>query len=294
MDIVKDKFLNVDSYVLKSEKIELVVLPDIGFKIASIKYLPKNKEFLDIENVKSYKKPKYNDLFKDYDNSGGNDMIPTLEPCEYPEGSNFEDVILPDRGDAWSLDWDVKIENNRLIGELYLKSLPLKFIKIYEFIDESTINMEYMVENLTDKDMYYLWSFQAFNKYEEDLEFIFNKGMSIPVNTLTNEDLMRYDLKNLNEYRDDRAYKYFFWGKREDGIVGIDYKNDKIKYTYEYDVEKVPYLGVYVDKQIGRFSIEPTNSFFDSIIVAYDNNSCHIIEGNKTDKWNVKIRIEEY
>ncbi|HEY4544538.1 MAG TPA: hypothetical protein VIG40_07825 [Tissierellaceae bacterium] len=290
MEIRESSYKGLESIEIETDKLLYRFIPKLGLKLASIYIKEKEKEIL-YQSHDDFKLPKYKDKYLDYDISGIDDIIPTLEPCKYPNGK-YEGLNLPDRGDVWNREVETKITNNSIKSEILLKSLPLKFEKEISLKDDLTLNMKYKVTNLSDYDSYYLWTLQNYLYFSENAEFIFDKADFIAVNVLTNEDLTRYNLKNLNEYRDDRNYKYFFWGKRKNGIVGINYKDEQIVYKLEYDVDKIPYLGIFINRKNNKISIEPTNSFFDSIEVAYDNNSIHEIKGKAVDEFDIDLKIE--
>lgn len=293
MIVREEKYLNEDAYILENNDLKVIVLKRLGFKIASIYDKKLKKEFLIQPKNSEYKTPKYGDSFVNYDNSGLNDMIPTLEPSEYPMEGSLKGRQIPDRGEVWSNNWDLDIINNRIYGKMNFKSLPLRFEKSIS-LNNNRIEQKYRVKNLVDYKVYYLWSMQGQHLINDNTEFIFQNDMKYIINVLTNEDLNRLDISKLKEYRDDRKYKYFFWGKLKKGLTGLDYKDENVKFIIEYDTDKIPYLGISVDKKRSMCSVEPSNTFFDSILVANDNNTAHCIEGKDVDEWYVDILIDRY
>lgn len=290
MSIIESKYKGLKSIEIESENLIYRFIPSLGLKLASVYLKASGKEILyQVED--DFKIPIKNDKYVRYDKSGVDDIIPTMEICKYPEDEN---IILNDRGDIWDEELLFEIVDGKIITETKLESLPLIFKKTIQIKDENTLEMKYQVTNTSDKDIYYLWTMQNFLNYSENAEFLFDNKDAIPVNVLTHEDLMSLDLKKLSSYREDRSYKYFFWGKRENGNIGIDYKDEKILYNLVYDVDKIPYLGILVNRRRGKISIEPTNSFFDSIEVAKDNNSIHEIKANKIDEWTISLNVEAY
>lgn len=291
------KHLNMDAIVLESEQIEVKVLPNLGFKVASILHKSKNKEFLFQPIKGSYQIPQYGDNFQEYDRSGLDEMIPTIVEDKYPIGE-LEGRNLPDHGDVWSIPWKVELLDNKVVGNVSLRSLPLEFTKSISFSEKDTIRMDYTVKNLSKEDIHYIWVLHGLNVFDNDTEFIFQDDMNFPINIYSNEDLEKINLKYLKDYKDNRSYKYYFWGEIKNGEVGLDYKKDRIKYLIKYDTKIHPYLGVWVTK--GEFNGEyncclgPSNGFYDSVSLSYENNRIPLLKRNDEEKWTIFIEIKEY
>src|SRR3954467_8091840 len=98
----------VKRLVLQNNLIRLELLPDVGGKVTSLVYLPSNHEFIfqPPEPQKGYRVPGYGSLFKDFDNSGFDECVPTVAACLYPE-EPFRNEQLPDHGEVWSVPWSV-------------------------------------------------------------------------------------------------------------------------------------------------------------------------------------------
>lgn len=292
-----DKHLNMDALIMENKYLQIKTLPKLGFKIASIIYKPKDKEFLFQPTKEKYHLPNYGDSFERYDTSGLDEMLPTIDKCKYP-GHEFRERILPDHGDVWSLPWNVEVLNNEIIGNVKLRSLPLGFTKSISFKDENTIRMDYQVKNLSNEDIYYIWALHGLNVFDNDTSFIFQNDMINPFNVQDNEDLNRFDFHDLKNYGDGKTYKFYFPNEITRGQVGLNYKKDKIKYMIKYDSEILPYLGVWITK--GGFkgeyncALEPSNGFYDSVDLAYKNKKIPLLKENEKDKWTIYIEIKEY
>ncbi len=106
------------------------------------------------------------------------------------------------------------------------------------------------------------------------------------------------DIKYLKNYRDKEAYKFYFEGDLEKGQVGLDYTKDRVQYLIKYQTKINPYLGVWITK--GGFkgeyncALEPSNGFYDSVSLAYENQKLPLVQGQEEHKWTVFIEIKEY
>jgi hypothetical protein len=285
------------SIVIESENIKLSIIPDIGFKVASIIYKPKQKEFLFQPTLGKYDIPSYGDDFEKYDTSGMDEMLPTIDRCTYPIGK-FKGRELPDHGDLWSVPWYVSIIDNKVIGSVNLRSLPLQFIKTISFENPNTIRMDYKVKNLSSENIYYLWALHGLNVFNDHTKFTFSDEMKDVLNVANEDDLSLMDLKYLKNYGDKNFHKYYFTNEIKNGVVGLDYTDERIKYTISYNPIINPYLGVWITK--GGFkdeyncALEPSNGFYDNLNNAYYKDKLPQLEAFEEREWTIFIEIQEY
>lgn len=297
MSIKEGSHLGLKTIDIQTKALRVKVIPELGFKITSIVYKPLEKEFLFQPSNGKYSIPDFGDDFSKYDTSGFDEMLPTVDACTYPEGE-FRGTSLPDHGDLWSLPFDVRIEDEKLVGRVDLKSLPLSFEKKISIEGETIIKMEYKVKNLSDKKLYYLWTLHGLNNFDDDTEFIFSEDMKKVINVQGDEDLNKLDLKSLKSYEDKKSYKYYFWGEIKRGRVGIRYKKERLEYIINYDPKVNPYLGIWITK--GGFkgeyncAIEPSNGFYDSLERAYNNKMIESLKASEEKTWSIEIDINKY
>src|SRR5579862_4893411 len=93
----------------------MVILPEIGGKIASLRSEESGTEFLWQDDTRPYRPILYGDDFGNYDASGFDECFPTIGECRYPEFP-WEGVTAPDHGELWCTPWryDLKDEAVRL------------------------------------------------------------------------------------------------------------------------------------------------------------------------------------
>jgi hypothetical protein len=295
--IENGKHLNMNAIIMKNENLQVKLLPDLGFKMASIVHLPKQKEFLFQPTKNKYSIPNYNDKFEKYDTSGLDDVIPTIDECTYPHGK-FKGKLLPDHGDVWSMKWDVGVFKNKVVGNVALKSLPLELTRHIELSEDSTIRLNYKVKNLGDEEVYFIWALHGLNNFDDYTEFIFQEDMVDVINVYDNEDLTKIDLKKLDNYETGRSYKYYFLNEFNKGEVGLNYTREKLKYIIKYDANVLPYLGIWITK--GGFkgehncALEPSNGFYDSLSTAYLNKKLPCLSSHEEINWSIEIQIIDY
>lgn len=308
--IYEKKYSNMDAIIMENDNIKLTLLPEIGFKIASMVYKPKEKEIFFQPTNNLYKIPSYGDTFEIYDTSGCDDMIPTIDKCSYPIGK-YKNTILSDHGESWSTSWNAEIKNDKIIGSFDLKSLPLTFKKVIYFKDDNSINMDYTVKNNDDENIIFIWALHGLNAFDENTEILIPKENDRIINVHSSELLgdigdthsfpilkeKNIDLTKLNSYEDKKTYKYYFLEPFKTGTVGLNYKDDNLTYLIHFEPEKIPYVGIWITtggfKGEYNVAIEPTNGFYDSLKIAYENNKFQTVNRNSEKSWSISLELLE-
>lgn len=289
-----DKHNNLNCIVLESEKLRVKILPELGFKMASLVYKEKNKEILFQPTDLKYSIPKYKDAFEKYDTSGLDEMIPTIDKCI------VNDIELPDHGDVWSIPWDVEVSDNEVIGRVKLRSFPLEFEKKISFSKSNIIKMDYRVKNPSNGEVPYLWALHGLNKFDDNTEIIFPEGTEKLLDVRNNKTINKEeidDLKDLSKYKDKESYKLYILGKLSKGKCGLYYKDLGLKYIIKFDKKINPYLGIWITK--GGFkgeyncALEPSNGFYDSLELAMKNNRYASLKSFEEKYWTVHLEINE-
>ncbi len=134
-----------------------VVFPDLGGKIISLVRIASGREYLiSLSSNEDFRKPSFGGTFVDYNNVGFDECIPTIAPCEYPEGK-FAGFQLPDHGDVWSLSWQHEVRDTGVILSVEGRSLPFMFRK-HLSLQGATLQIEYELLNTSDTRFQFLWS----------------------------------------------------------------------------------------------------------------------------------------
>lgn len=288
--ISHDNYLNMNVYVIENDKLIVKVLKDFGAKILSIYHKETDYELLFQTTKNEYKIPKLGDSFEEYDTSGVDEMLPTIDPCFYPNSY----VKLNDHGDVWAQKWENDINDNTLISKVRSDTLKLDLHRSITLEDDEII-LSYKLKNLTEQDHYYLWAFHGLLNFNDKTELEFpTNGEIINVLDSTTYD---FDYKKLSEYPDKNSYKFYFVDEIDNGEVKIFQrdKNLEIKYNFSTDINK--YLGVWVTKGGFKgeynFAIEPSSGFYDSLERAFLNKKASKIDSKDEKNWELKIKVSK-
>lgn len=290
MKIEKSKHLNKNTIKIENQFLEVHVLEDFGAKIASIIYKEKDFQLLFQPSMGKYEKPELGDSFEEYDTSGIDEMLPTIDRSYYPN----TDIELFDHGNIWTEKWDYEIEDGALISHIKEPVLGLDFSRRIE-LDGNKIKLFYSLENKTDKDLFYLWAFHGLFNFGEDTEIELPKGSIVNVMKDKEYD---FDIRKLGEYPDQGSYKFYLADEVEEGMTKIIHKKENIEIIYKFDTEINKYLGIWVTK--GGFkgeynlAIEPSSGYYDSLEKAYKNKKISKIERGQRLTWNLELEVNKW
>ena len=228
----------------------------------------------------------YDSDYNAVDVCGFDDMFPTVDAC-YGEQYPWEGAKIPDHGEVWSLDWNLKAVGERIEADIYGVRFPYKLSKSIYFNDIGALRCDYRLENLCGFNFEFLWAAHVMFAMEEDSYIILPAGQMNTTLTYTRDgylgsgygDNMSIDEKfdisatddcsfMINFSRQSKIYmeKFYLNGAVKHGICGVMYSSDGSAYTMSFPVEQVPYLGVLISKglHIGECVIlEPCTAAFD-------------------------------
>lgn len=283
-----DKHLNEDVFSLENDKLKVKVLKKFGGKVVSIVHKESGYEVLFQPTKEKYEMPKLGNSFEDYDTSGIDEMLPTIDECFYP--NSYEK--LNDHGDVWAQVWDYEEKEDSLVTSVRSDTLKLDLIRTISLKDEEVI-FSYKLKNLTKQDHYYLWAFHGLLNFDDSSYFEFPINSEI-VN-VKDSSVYDFDYKNLGEYEDNKAYKFYFPDEIKEGKVSLIHKSKNIRIDYQYSTDINKYLGIWINK--GGFkgeynlAIEPTSGYFDSLERAFKNKKASLIKSREEKTWELRMKI---
>jgi galactose mutarotase-like enzyme len=305
------------AYILESDLIRITLLPSIGFKVASFIYKPLHKEVLFQPAAGSYVQPEHGAPFLDFDTSGIDDMLPTVDAC------SWNGTHLPDHGDAWSLPWQVCAEDTCIKGSLTIPSLPLYCERQVCLLNDSTIRLNYWVRNTGSNRTSYLWALHPLSLLEKGTRLLVPKSCTdyfsvhncgprgtvgtFPTNrhpeTLsmgaqnTSPTHMIQDPFELDNYPSGECFKFYINSPVTSGTSGLYYKQSDLAFLIDTDVTRNPWLGVWINKGDPtvkgevNVAMEPANGFYDSLTNAHANDKVAWLEPGQEHTWHVDLSL---
>ncbi|HHY79455.1 MAG TPA: DUF5107 domain-containing protein [Thermoanaerobacter sp.] len=303
-------FKGVDAIKLENDGLKVLILPDIGSKIASIYRKDKDFEVLFQNKEGIYRKPKLGDKFAEFDASGFDDAFPTIDRCivKY-EGREIE---YPDHGEVWSATFNYEIINDKI--KLWFESaiLPCRYEKNI-WLEGEKLKLHYKIKNNGKTEFPCMWIMHCLARCEEDMILKFPPGTKEVVNVQKSSKLGEVDSIHPfpvttsldgNIYRLDRVLprnsghteKYYVNGMVKEGVCSIYYPSQNVTFEIKFDKNKLPYLGFWVTE--GGFrgdyncAFEPTNGFYDSIDIAKKKNKLFYLKSKEEFEFDIEISLK--
>lgn len=150
---------NVDGftcYGLRNEAVEVVVVPELGAKLLSLRNRQSGREWMwTPPDGGALFRNRLGDLFDDSTKIGADECIPTIMPCRW-QGRD-----LADHGEAWTEAWTLDEDAfaaGRIVTALQLPVSPLFFERSL-LLNGATVQLDYRVTNLAADATDYLWAF---------------------------------------------------------------------------------------------------------------------------------------
>jgi galactose mutarotase-like enzyme len=311
-----DAEIALKQITLENQHVRLQMLPEVGSKITSLKHLPGNREFLlqPPEPSEPYRIPGYGSLFKDFDNSGFDECLPTVGACRYP-GKGFN-ADLPDHGEVWSVPWEWEASGDSAKLRCSCRQLPLIFYKEIRLKQESVL-ISYKVQNTSAEQINFLWSSHPLlSIYPGDRVVIppevhevfidqshtgrlggFGDRTSWPLTVDRNGQ--EADLSLLLPPAANAAEKYFT-PRLSQGYCALYSLSTNHSITFRFDPRRVPFVGMWINQggwPTGSASkqytvaLEPCSGAPDSLEKAVEFNQASVLAGKESKTWELEIQL---
>ena len=308
--ISKVKFKQRDAVKIENSSLKVIVIPELGGKIASIFRKDKNFELLFENKEEFYKTPEIYAPFDEYDAAGFDDAFPTIDKSSViVAGKNIE---YPDHGEIWSAKFDYKINDETVMLKYNSKILDYSYKKNIHLQGDRVI-VEYSIENSGKAEFPCIFAMHCLINCEKDMKLLFPKGTDKVINVHKSRYLgevskvhnfpLTSDINGKHIYLDTildssaaNEEKYYVLGEIKHGKCGAYYPSKDVTYNVYFDNYKLPYLGFWVTE--GGFrgdyncAMEPTNGFYDSIDTASRENKIQILKSGETLKFKIEIELK--
>jgi galactose mutarotase-like enzyme len=145
---------------LRSEQMEVIVVPTLGAKLTNLRRL-RGREWLWRNDQIALAPPVAGTSYVEEADSGGwDECFPTVGSCPLPGQS---DIMLPDHGELWSLPWECRVYDfaggTAFTGTAKGKVLPYDFHR--EVILERAapvVRLHYRLRHLGETPFPWIWS----------------------------------------------------------------------------------------------------------------------------------------
>ncbi|HEY4677276.1 MAG TPA: hypothetical protein VIJ01_08950 [Candidatus Angelobacter sp.] len=311
-----DAEIALKQITLENQHVRLQMLPEVGSKITSLVYVPDNREFLfqPPDPQQPYRIPGYGAQFKDFDNSGFDECLPTVGACRYPSKAFSAD--LPDHGEVWSIPWEWQASESSAKLQCRCRQLPLIFYKEIRLKQESVL-ISYKVENTSAEKIDYLWSSHPLLAlYPGDRVMVppevtevfidqshtgrlggFGDRTSWPRTVDRNGKAA--DLSLILPPEANAAEKYFT-PRLSHGWCALYSPSTNHSITFRFDPKVIPYVGMWINQggwptnsafKHYTVALEPCSGAPDSLEKAVAFNQASVLAGHESRNWELEIHL---
>lgn len=304
----------LSAWVLENDTLRAIVVPDLGAKLASLFDRRSQVEWLADPGPRPVKRVDYGAVFTDQDLSGWDEMFPTITACKYPAPGKNLGTWLPDHGEVWTLPWKREPSPQ---GSLKLSvegaALPYRLTRTLYFSAQDRLQMEYEAENLGEERMPYLWAAHPQFACGDEAEIRLPEQVTCVCNTLgelswgwgapetrfdwplalrPDGETVRIDRTGLASLK--QARKFFVLPDTRAGWAGLVRCPEGDWLRIDWDPQKVPYLGVWIDEgaisHMTAAAPEPMTGFYDSLALAWEKKEITVLEPGEIHRWSLTVR----
>ncbi|MEN8097910.1 MAG: hypothetical protein ABFQ89_02435 [Chloroflexota bacterium] len=311
---------------LRNEYLSLVVIPELGAKIASLMHRPSQTEWLWTNPNLVLKKPEYGDSYTGQHDTGGVDeCFPTIAPVQFPT-EPWTDITIPDHGELWSQSWDVEsVESTpeRVVISVscYGVHLPYRFERTITLLaGENEVHLGYKVTNLSSFALPFLWSIHPLLRIEPGMrlylpenvqriridsstdDFLGELGTSHPWPVVHDNEGNELDLSKVPSSDIARAVKFFAAPLNEDVPVETMLVDPKSKrgLGFRFSPNQITHIGVWMNyggwagvegaAPYYNLGLEPCIVGADSLEVAVKHwREAAILQPEQTRIWSLEL-----
>lgn len=314
MPIAQTRWHGVAAYMLESEILRAVVVPEMGAKIVSLLDKRSDAEWLVGPGNRPFHPVTYGSSFEQQDMSGWDEMFPTISACTYPGPGELTGVPLPDHGEVWALPWEVKGSG---AGSLELavegRALPYRLTRRLHCSAPSTVRFDYQLVNQGLQPMPYIWAAHPQFVCEPDAEVILPPHVTQVCNVLpeswgwgapemlyawpevTGAEGLTVRLDRIGPPSLRRARKFYLLPGQRAGWATLVRPSSGGWLRMAWNPSLVPYLGLWVDEgALNPESVaapEPATGFYDSLALAWASGQVAVLPAGAETRWTLSVQL---
>ncbi len=303
-------YKDVPAKLLRSEALEVMVLPSVGGRIASLRWLADDRELLWQNSHSEHATVRYGMSYDEGEFAGIDDMLPTINP-DVLDSHPWEGVSLPDHGEVWSLPWQESSGHSSISLNVDGLRLPYTLSKVVQ-LDSFELRVGYTLENRSRFEMPMLYAAHPLFNVDEgdslvvpnDLRAVWNavpsaefaelgKELTYP---LARDDAgQQVDLSTMPARGEAGYRKFYFRQPVSEGRAEIIRHDAKLRIAMQWEPTVLPYLGVWMN--YGGFADqynlapEPATAGMDSPTSAQKWGMESVLEPSEVVRWEWAIKV---
>jgi galactose mutarotase-like enzyme len=295
-------FRGAEGFRIKNDRIQAVLLKK-GGKVVSLQ--KEGAEYLYQGRSKEFIQPRFEGNFGEYDLSGFDDMVPTINAGFIQDGI-FAGVHMADHGEVWALGWKVEAGMEEIRAEIDGVRLPYHLSKRLT-LRENVLSIQYELRNKGEFAFPCLWAAHMLIAANENTRIIPAENKKTIRSTLDmSSRLGGFGVVHAwPETRDRKDASYFLdrLPPRDAKVCEKYYfedpfKNGELRITdpgmiIRFDPETVPFVGIWLNsngyKDQYNMGIEPATAPMDSPENAKQWGYPSELQGYGVLRWKLEI-----
>jgi hypothetical protein len=192
-----------DAVEVNAGPIALILIPELGGKISSLRDLRSGREWLWRHPRMAYRRVSHGSSYiTEADTGGWDECFPTVAPCPYP-APPWAGAALQDHGELWSQAAQLDVMESA--GSVALRTrwrgvaLPYTFERTITLTaGAARLHFEYAASSHADAPIRFIWSAHPLLAIEPGMQLLlppsarFNRWAAIPTNLLAQDSGLTY------------------------------------------------------------------------------------------------------
>ncbi len=265
---------------LESDGLGVVVVPELGGKIASLVSRSTGREWLWRNPHLPYRRPAPGDSYVTLHDTGGIDeCFPTVAPGD----------SLPDHGELWSQPWTVEEQRDeRLVLTARGPSSPWRFRRTLQLARGAPrMELDYEVENRSDRELRFIWCLHPLFAIEPGMQIELPDATPIRV-----PDPRRPDFTPSATKR--------FAGPLRLGVVTLRGADAREALRLRFAAAEIPFLGLWQNytgwsgantEPYFNLALEPSIGDSDSLEEALKRGTAARLAPGERRTWRVALEL---
>lgn len=275
--------------ILRNAALQIVVIPDLGAKIVSLKNLCSGREWMYNPNGSpNLFRNRPDDDFARSPLIGWDECLPTIAPC------TWRGRALPDHGEVWNTAWrldEAACERGMIKTSVKLPISPFEFTRSIE-IQNDTLHVNYHLLNLSGDRQEFLWAMHPLLALQTGDRL----ALSPDIRQCLGEQPW---LDSLDFEEKDSTCIKVFASPLQQGRAEIfnPVSNDSL--IFKWDVADCNTLGIWLTRGgwngHHHLALEPTNGAPDSLAVAAGKpDNCGVLVPFGKKEWRIQIQATSH
>jgi galactose mutarotase-like enzyme len=298
-DLYQSVYKGMPSYAAENGHIRVEMVPELGGKLVSLLHKETGKEWLLDSGARPLRTPAYGSSFADWDMSGWDECFPTIDGCEVGEDGSTR---LPDHGELWSVPWEVEVVGGVIAASVAGRQLPYRFSRTLELTGDRTLTLGYEAHNTGSAPFDFLWAAHPQFNVDEPTAILLPEGMRELQCVFGGRALEAgagFEAPEpwiVDPALDGNGLKFYYPGSVNEGWSGLCGLNTGNRLYVRTDREKVPYLGIWIDKGMYNdrttIALEPGIGYYDSLARASRNGTAIKLMPGERYRWRLELELE--